>query len=219
MSYAEQRYLSDKPFIDNDYRDELLYGNPPVESVLPEIGSPDDERWEIVESSLRSFLKLNEDSHLGPARAYSALNTTEAIKWELAQKGLDQTDGSKIALNPVMVNDAIAYMAQTELLAFYGAQNISSRALVTEKKVHRELQGNFRDTVKKYVSSFGGSQIDLAYQGITEALDLASVIVIGPTAGRKKKSVVNAKMRVELPADAKNAVKVRQRAGHLALVK
>jgi hypothetical protein len=207
MAYAEQFYLDPHPQLE-DPREALLYSD--ETSIL---------RTEVVESSWQDFLKINEASHFTPARAYSALNTAELIKWELAQEGLDRPEENDTALSPLMLNDTIAYMAQGELLSYYASQNISKGAIMAQKKAYRTLQNNFRDTVQRYASTFGGQQLDRAYQGITEVLDYAAIVVLGPTASRKKKSIAAAKMRVDLPTDAKDAVKMWQRATHLTRIK
>ncbi|MEX1995394.1 MAG: hypothetical protein WD887_01290 [Candidatus Saccharimonadales bacterium] len=147
-------------------------------------------RWDFIEDSWRNFLEINDISTNIGARAYSAVNRAEHNQAQLSKLRLDARVQTNEGILPFLLNEAIGYIAHSELLKRYIKENSPKSAIKAQVKDCVVAKRRFSEEVVEYLGLYGPKEKYKGAQDIIDAIQYGSIVVLGPDIGRLHKNVL-----------------------------
>ena len=182
MAFAERLFEADLPPRRRDGEIGLSFHE---ESLV-------SRRFDFVEDSWRNFLEVYQECNQTAARAYGAANQAAHIRHELRSLGWDIPIDAVEAHLPILTNEAISFVAHTELLKHYIQQDsLPKSAKKSQSKALDDTKSFFARGITGYLALYPAEEKYIGAEDVIDSLRYASLVVLGDGEEHLGKVVLN----------------------------
>lgn len=186
-----------------DYRHYSRQENPLLLSAQDEIIL--SRQHDLVEDCWRDYLEVYEDCTVASARAKGALYVATYVREQLAAAGIYTPINSLEDTLPILTNEMIAFVAQTELIKFYRQSRTPNSAVKAEYKNLDGINGLLNNQIVGLLGSLGREERPRGVETVLDSLRYASLVVLGNISDASQRMVIARAMKhLAIPAEDYN---------------